>query len=551
MARTPLLRTLFQLSSDHQAAKRAGVPVEAVREARARAAEQRGPTRRRILQGAGALAATALLPRRARAAKGAPRVAIVGGGISGLTAALTLADAGIASTIYESSTTPDAIGGRMHSNTTFWADGQVSEWCGELIDSGHKTILNLAKRFNLPVDDLFAGEPNGSEDTYKFAGQYYPKAQADIDFQPVHNALQGDVQAASYPTLYNLSTPGGRALDAMSIYDWIESRVPGGHSAPLGKLLDIAYNIEYGAESTVQSALNLVYLLGYGAKPGNFTLFGKSDERFHIAGGNQRLPTAIASSLGVGSTIQLDKRLLAIAQSAGGTYTLTFASAAKPTSTTVTADYVILALPFAVLRTLDYRNAGFDALKNTAIQQLGRGRNGKLHLQFDDRMWYGPGPWPGGSSNGASVADTGYQNTWEVSRAQAGASGILVNYTGGNVAAAMRTTVPFTSTPTASVVQDAQTFLSRLEPVFPGVSRHWNGRATSSLPFLAPNLNCSYSYWLVGQYQQFAGYEKAPQGNVYFTGEHTSVDFQGYMEGGASEGVRAGREVLAALGVHA
>jgi len=414
MARTPLLRTLFQMSRDHQAANRAGVPVEAVREARARAAEtKRGLTRRRILQGAGALAATALLPRRARAAKGAPRVAIIGAGISGLSAALTLADAGIASTIYESSSTPDAIGGRMHSNTTFWADGQVTEWCGELIDSGHKTILSLAKRFNLAVDDLLGAEPNGSEDTYKFSGQYYSKAQADIDFQPVHNALQGDVQAASYPTLYNLSTPGGRALDAMSIYDWIESRVPGGHSAPLGKLLDIAYNIEYGAESTVQSALNLVYLLGFGAKPGNFTLFGKSDERFHIEGGNQRLPAAIASYL-PSSTIQLDKRLLAIAQSSGGTYTLTFASGAKASSTTVTADYVILALPFAVLRTLDYRRAGFDTLKNTAIQNLGRGRNGKLQLQFDDRMWYGPGPWPGGSSNGSSVSDTGYQNTWEV-----------------------------------------------------------------------------------------------------------------------------------------
>jgi len=536
------------MSRDHQEAKRAGVPVEVVRETRARAAEKRGPTRRRILQGAGALAATALLPRRAFA-KGAPRVAIIGAGISGLSAALTLADAGIASTIYESSTTPDGIGGRMHSNTTFWADGQVTEWCGELIDSGHKTILTLAKRFNLAVDDLLGAQPNGSEDTYYLSGQYYSKTQADIDFQPVHNALQGDVQAASYPTLYNLSTAGGRALDSMSIYQWIESRVPGGHSSPLGKLLDIAYNIEYGAETTVQSALNLVYLLGYGAKPGNFTVFGKSDERFHIEGGNQRLPAAIASYL-PSSTIQLDKRLVSIAQSSGGTYTLTFASTAKASSTTVTADHVILALPFAVLRTLDYRNAGFDALKNTAIQNMGRGRNGKLQLQFDDRMWYGPGPWPGGSSNGSTVSDTGYQNTWEVTRAQPGASGILVDYTGGNVAASMRTSVPFATSSTSTVVQDAQTFLSRLEPVYPGISRHWTGRATASLPWLAPNLLCSYSYWLVGQYQQFAGYEKAPQGNVYFAGEHTSVDFQGYMEGGASEGVRAGREVLAALGVH-
>jgi monoamine oxidase len=38
-----------------------------------------------------------------------------------------------------------------------------------------------------------------------------------------------------------------------------------------------------------------------------------------------------------------------------------------------------------------------------------------------------------------------------------------------------------------------------------------------------------------------------PQGSIHFAGEHCSQDFQGYMEGGASEGVRAGQEVLAEL----
>jgi hypothetical protein len=37
----------------------------------------------------------------------------------------------------------------------------------------------------------------------------------------------------------------------------------------------------------------------------------------------------------------------------------------------VTADYVILTLPVAVLRTIDYSKAGFDALKTTAITQYG------------------------------------------------------------------------------------------------------------------------------------------------------------------------------------
>ena len=49
----------------------------------------------------------------------------------------------------------------------------------------------------------------------------------------------------------------------MSIIDWLNETVPGGASSNLGRVLDIAYNIEYGAECSEQSALNLVYLLGY------------------------------------------------------------------------------------------------------------------------------------------------------------------------------------------------------------------------------------------------------------------------------------------------
>src|SRR5690242_4487230 len=132
MARTPLLRSLVQLARDHQLAASRGLPVEALAEERARAAEQRqAVSRRRFLAAAGAGAAAATLPGMGVAhAAGQPRIAIVGGGIAGLSAALTLADAGIASTVYEATA---RVGGRMMSNSTYWNDGQVSEWCGELI----------------------------------------------------------------------------------------------------------------------------------------------------------------------------------------------------------------------------------------------------------------------------------------------------------------------------------------------------------------------------------------------------------------------------------
>jgi monoamine oxidase len=544
MPRTPLMRALVRLAADHREADRRGVPPADVR---AEWAERELSRREFLVAGAAAGAAiTTLGALRASAARAAsaPRIAIIGGGIAGLNAALVLSDNGLASTVYESSA---RVGGRMHSDTSTWASGQTSEWCGELIDQGHKTILSLAQRFRLPTANLLAGEPNGSEDTYRFGGRYYPQQQADSDFQPVHQALQRDVAAASYPTTYLIHTDAGIALDNMSVYQWIESRVPGGHGSPLGQLLDVAYNIEYGAETSDQSALNLVYLLGFHNSPGNFAIFGASNEKYHIIGGNQQLPAKIAAQLqntGLGH-VNLQYAMTSVKRNKDGTVGMTFST---PTGNqSVTVDYAILALPFAVLSTLNYGGANFDPLKVQAITQLGRGRNDKLQLQFDQRFWDTTGAWPG-IGNGNSYADTGYQNTWDVTRSQPGTAGILVDYTGGNTAGAFTPSVPYsTAADNPQVVAYAQTFLSQIDSVYPGLSRHWTGRASLSVPALDPNLNTSYSYWKVGQYHTFSGYEGKRQGNILFAGEHCSQDFQGFMEGGAAEGARAAGEILADL----
>jgi len=350
------------------------------------------------------------------------------------------------------------------------------------------------------------------------------------------------VQAAGYPTLYNSSTSAGYALDHMSVYDWIEQYVAGGHQSDMGQLLDVAYNIEYGAETTVQSALNLVYLLGYNVKPGNFAIFGASDERYHIVGGNEQLPQAIAASLPAGS-VRTNTRVTSIARDSSGHPTLTVSA---PTGIERhTYDRVILALPFAVLRTLDYSGAGFDNLKQTAITNLGYGTNSKLQVQFDARYWNGTGAWPG-VSTGNIYTDVGFQNTWDVTRAQPGATGIIVDYTGGAVGASFRPATPYTtSADSAAVRQYAARFIQQLETVWPGAKAHYNGRATLSCPWSDPNLLGSYSYWKIGQYTQFSGYEKARQDAIHFAGEHCSQDFQGYMEGGAAEGARAANEILA------
>src|SRR3954451_4310163 len=119
---------------------------------------------------------------------------------------------------------------------------------------------------------------------------------------------------------------------------------------------------------------------------------------------------------------------------------------------TVEADRVDLALPFSILGEVDYSKAGFSKLKDTAIEELGMGTNSKLHVQFDRRHWNSLG------NQGDTYADTGYQTTWDVTRAQPGTAGILVDYTGGNIGASFGS-----GTPTERAAQ----FLKQIEPVLP------------------------------------------------------------------------------------
>ncbi len=357
--------------------------------------------------------------------------------------------------------------------------------------------------------------------------------------------------------LYDAITPAGVVLDNMSLHEWIETKVAGGHASNMGKLLDAAYASEFGADTTDQSSLNLVLLLGTLPDGTAYDIFGGSDERYHIRGGNQQLPIAIANDLttrnGAG-TVQLNSRLTSIALDAAGGIDLAFAvtEAGKTTNQGVTADAVILALPFAVLAdSVDFTRAGFDKRKSGAITELGRGLNSSCTCSSPSRLWNQSGAW-GIDSGEETFSDNGDQCSWHVTRAQPGTSGILIGYTGGTPTL-LRSEIADVSfgvvdvgSSGADIATLATQFVAQLEQIFPGITPLYNGKATLSIPHNDPDFNLAYSFWRVGQYQAFAGYERAPQGNIFFAGEHTSVNFQGYMEGGAAEGVRAAGEVMAA-----
>ncbi|MSU36033.1 MAG: monoamine oxidase [Pedosphaera sp.] len=406
----------------------------------------------------------------------------------------------------------------------FFNEGQVVERGGEFIDTGHRAVRHLARELGLKLDDLLAAEPSGTEPFYYFNGQPYSYAQASADFAQIFDTLQKDLLAANYPTRFDHFTTRGQQLDQLSIAQYIDEIVPGCRASPLGQLLDVAYKIEFGAETSEQSALNLLYLLGYSSQQ-PLGIYGESDERFRIHGGNDQLVSSMADALA--GQIETGAELQAVVKRSDGRHVLSFGTGASTSN--VAVDHVVFALPFSILRdSIDYSHAGFSPLKEIAIEQLGMGTNSKFQLQFNRRLWNTLG------NNGDTYSDTGYQNTWESTRAQGGRSGVLVNFSGGANGLTYNKPVP----------QLASRVLSQLEPALPGISAKYNGLATVDYWPSYRWTRGSYAFWKVGQYTEFARIEGMREGNAHFCREHTSIDFQGYLNGAVDTGERVAKEII-------
>lgn len=525
MARSPLLNKLIAVS------RLVNVSDGEANDYDTAFALQRG--RRQFLQVGAATGAATLLGATvldAHALTYAPsRIAVIGGGLAGVRCAYELNKAGIASTVYEAN--PARLGGRVFSNReTFGAN--ITENGGELIDSIHTNILALARELGLGLDDCagWAAE-RGLEEMYFVNGHKYTFAQAFEDFKVMANQLNQDRAKAQFPQTWDNLTERGRELDNMTVREYIARYAPGGLTSDFGRVLDVAYNIEYGAETDQQCAYGLVALLGFSNKTlsGNskFYWFGQSDERYRITGGNDQVISRMAARA-TSTQFKMGHALTRIALNADKTYTLDFAVGNQ--KVTVVADHLVVAIPFSILRSnVDCANAGFDARKTRAIQTMPMGNNCKFQLQFSRRVWHDV------RSSGDTFTDQGYQASWEPTRAQPTTTGVINNYTGGNTALAYSK---------ASDLQKlATTFLAQFEKLIPGASQAWNGKFILNNWPKNPYTKGAYGYYAPGNIASFLGYEGVRQGNCHFCGEHTSIPAQGYLEGAVETGQRCADEI--------
>jgi monoamine oxidase len=474
-----------------------------------------------------------------------PKILIVGAGLAGLVVAYRLQRSGVACDLVESC---DRIGGRIQSVPNTFQTGLTSELGGEVFDSHHLACMRLAQSLGLTLVDLWA--PHGLEtdpiapeptEIYYFGGQRISRSEIWADVEPVAASIATD--RAKFKTFLKTGqiTPELVALDRLSIEAYLALKQV---SPRLQKILSLAYTIKYGSEAKQQSCLNFLLYWQYESESAN--LFGYSDERFCIAGGNQQLPERLIAQLTGQSAhatpktiqIQTETELEAIQQLADGRYQCSFRQ--QQTSFETIYDLVVLTLPFSVLRHIRLlvelppaQRLGINTLNYSSATKLITGYHYKHWEKIEHNNVI---------NNGMAYTDLPLQHLWETCGSVGHSGmGLLTNYRGGEAGLACEVA------PDADLL--LQDFLTQLEILYPGMTAAHLPRAMLRTGWNQnPYSRGTYAVYSPGQWTSFYGWEGRPCGNLFFAGEHCSQGFQGYMEGACDTAEWVAAQLLARLG---
>jgi monoamine oxidase len=465
------------------------------------------------------LGAAALVPGCRPKGSGGPRIAIVGAGIAGLQAVHVLAKGGLAAEVYEAGA---RAGGRILTLQGLAAEGLWTEAGGEFLDSTHRDMLDLAKEFGIGIQDAMGGPLAGLiENAWLFGGRARSEKEVAEAVRLGCGAVARDL--AALPENIGAGMGGAAAeLDKLSLSEYLGRR---GVTGWLRDLIETAYTGEFGLDAGEQSCLNLLTMVSLDVAGGRFQVFGESDERYRLQGGNQALTDAMAAKYA--DRIRFDHRLEAVAADGEG-YRLSFRTGSG-SAAEVKADAVVLALPFTLLRKVDLR-ADLPPAQRRAIAELGYGTNAKLFLGYARRPWRAAG-YAGTFFTGGLV-----QNGWDHTRTQDGPAGGITIFQGGSAGLELGARNPGAQ---------AEAFSRAVDAMFPGSHAARNGNVGAFHWPAHPWSLGSYACYKVGQWTTLAGEEGKAAGNLHFAGEHCSRDFQGYMNGGAETGRRAAEALLA------
>ena len=437
------------------------------------------------------------------------RVIVAGGGLAGLAAARDLEAAGAIVTVIEAR---DRVGGRVRTVRGLFSARQHAEAGADLIEGEQSFVRGLASQLELKTARILRGGfgfygPDRSGRRRIFATPTAMAAAARLLKKEV-----GDYRLADR----RWDSAVARGLARQSVAEWL-TRVDADRALAAGLRGLRGFFL---ADPNDLSLIALVDQFALEGPPGR-------QEMYRIIGGNDRLPHAMAGALE--GKIVVQSMVRRISQT-GTTPAVQVTIEDRQTRRQLDADYCVAALPASTLRDVEFEPA-LPEPQARAIATLKYGDATRMLLQFERPFWRRA------RRPRAFGSDLPTGAVWDGAEEQRGGPGILSLFAGGRASRALRDIVASEGAPG---VVGRLTWLGAPTPLVASDIVSWEDEEWSRGGYAVfdPSFDPGLREWLA-----------RPAGRVLFAGEHTSLRWQGYMNGAVESGKRAAAEIRALAGL--
>lgn len=462
------------------------------------------------------------------------RIGILGAGLSGLQAAKILSQIGGQEvTILEGR---DRLGGRAFSGTLA---GHTVEIGAELIDESHTQMQALCTEFNIQLNDHYESGERHSKLSFFIDGTHISRKDFAVALTPFVEKLSRD------RTIMNSGSSEGLALHSRlaktSAADYFrEVALP----EWVIRTMEAHFGGEFGPAATSSCLLFIEHMEYHTLEGGNVHFGGAGYGRYTVTEGVSALIDAIAQRLQhpLRPTHQkvifkMEHRVTAIRQIESG---WEVESNHRGEQIFDYFDYILVTIPFPVLRKIDLTAAHLSEERVEAINTVQFCRNGKIMRVVKDSV----NPEPQTSSTFSSdFLGTGATDSW------------LRTRNDGPLGHGEQVRVHFLPD-----VECALKVTSSREELLEASRHEWDiqfkGGDHSGPAMLAtwhddPFALGAYASWLPGQMEEIdqglrTRVDNDPSG-FYTAGESHDKEFNGYMEGAVRQGIKASHQILQAI----
>ncbi|WP_347909550.1 flavin monoamine oxidase family protein [Pseudomonas grandcourensis] len=421
---------------------------------------------------------------------------VIGGGLSGLTAAYELQNKGWQVTLLEAKS---SLGGRSGMATSEWIGNDKVQPVLNKYVSTFKLSTTPAPEFVRTPGYLIDGEYFSAAD---LATKQPATAEALKRFDKTVDDLARSIDDPQNPAANNTL----HALDQMNVSSWLDKQnLP----ATARQLINQQIRTRYDEPSR----LSLLYFAQQGR-----VYRGVSDRDLRasrLVGGSPVLAQALVKQL---KTIKTSSPVSSIIQDKDGV-------TVKVDSVAYKADYVVLAVPLRALNKIQMTPA-LDAQHMAAIKGTNYGWRDQIMLKFKTPVWE-----PKARMSGEIFSNTGLGMLW-IEPALKGGANVVINLSGDNA----RVMQAFGDK------QMVDQVLIRLHAFYPQARGSFTGYEIRRYS-TDPSTGGAYLAFGPGQISKFWRLWERPIQRVAFAGEHTDTLYPGTLEGALRTGQRAASQV--------